>query len=71
VGFSGAHIVRRTSQGLGVETDLSAPRAGDLAHPAEDRTRRDRTTAVAISGTAQNGISAAGPGERPQVDWAP
>ena len=29
--FSGAPIVRLTSQGLGVETDLSAPRVGDLA----------------------------------------
>ncbi|MCU1492459.1 MAG: hypothetical protein JWO62_223 [Acidimicrobiaceae bacterium] len=35
VGFSDAHIVCRTSHRLGVDTDLSAPRVGNLAHLAE------------------------------------
>jgi hypothetical protein len=42
VGFSGGHIVRRTSHGLGMETDLSAPPNRRLA--------RERSFALIPSG---------------------
>jgi hypothetical protein len=45
VGIFGAHIVRRTSQGREVETDLSAPRFGDLrSSPVDMRLAKKRQT---------------------------
>ena len=56
MGFPGAHNIRRRPQDLGVARDVSAPRIGDLAHPTEYRTPA-RTTAVVMTGAAQNGTS--------------
>jgi hypothetical protein len=66
MGFPGAHNVRRRPQGLGVASDVSAPRIGDRAHCREHRTtrqnddRRHRGRGAGTSGVLADGKHAWG-----------
>lgn len=53
VGFSGAHIVPRRSQGLGVEPDLSAPRVG--MRPCSRRASASEPTPSVVASTVLRG----------------